>query len=526
MSLSVSGFYKNIKESFQKTGSKKRILFISVAGAIVVVAILLVLLLGKNSYAVLYRGLSAAEGAEVIGILDELGKTYKIDVDGTIYVPAEEEALIKMQLASEGYPKSTLTYDIFTSSSAIITTDYEKRQYLIFQLQNRLQDAIKTLDGIQNAIVTLNVADDTSFVLKNEKNVSSASVVLDIVPGKKLSEKQVRGIESLVGRSVSGLDTSNVVIIDGSGDILNEAKDEEGIDGTSTKLELVENINRLYENKIISLLEPVVGDNGVSVVVNVVVDFRKKTSEEVMYSPVVGENGIPYHHEYDHSSTNGGTIPGGVPGTETNSGTPTYQEEEEDPDDGDKSANFSGSTDYYVNKMIETIIDNGGTISDMTVAVLLDVAEMPENVKEQYQKLVAFGAGVPMDKVAISNAAFLKEGTTPDPILPTPDPWSLAEWLGIDEKLLILIGIGAALVLLVVIWILAAISAKRKRKLRAKLAEEAAKQAEQQQNLPGGIVLNETREQVLKKQIKEFTSTNPEIVAQLLRAWMKEGETR
>lgn len=58
------------------------------------------------------------------------------------------------------------------------------------------------------------------------------------------------------------------------------------------------------------------------------------------------------------------------------------------------------------------------------------------------------------------------------------------------------------------------------------MAEEAAKQAEQQQNLPGGIVLNETREQVLKKQIKEFTSTNPEIVAQLLRAWMKEGETR
>ena len=60
MSLSVSGFYKSIKESF-KNWIQKKILFISVAGAIVVVAILLVLLLGKNSYAVLYRG--CPEGA-------------------------------------------------------------------------------------------------------------------------------------------------------------------------------------------------------------------------------------------------------------------------------------------------------------------------------------------------------------------------------------------------------------------------------------------------------------------------------
>jgi flagellar biosynthesis/type III secretory pathway M-ring protein FliF/YscJ len=34
--------------------------------------------------------------------------------------------------------------------------------------------------------------------------------------------------------------------------------------------------------------------------------------------------------------------------------------------------------------------------------------------------------------------------------------------------------------------------------------------------------LNETREQNLKRQVKEFSASNPEIVAQLLRAWMKE----
>jgi len=31
----------------------------------------------------------------------------------------------------------------------------------------------------------------------------------------------------------------------------------------------------------------------------------------------------------------------------------------------------------------------------------------------------------------------------------------------------------------------------------------------------------ESKEQVLKKEIKEFSSSNPEIVAQLLRTWLK-----
>jgi flagellar biosynthesis/type III secretory pathway M-ring protein FliF/YscJ len=46
----------------------------------------------------------------------------------------------------------------------------------------------------------------------------------------------------------------------------------------------------------------------------------------------------------------------------------------------------------------------------------------------------------------------------------------------------------------------------------------------QNQPAPGGIVFNETREQGLKKQIKELSSSNPDIVAQLLRTWIKEGE--
>jgi flagellar biosynthesis/type III secretory pathway M-ring protein FliF/YscJ len=44
--------------------------------------------------------------------------------------------------------------------------------------------------------------------------------------------------------------------------------------------------------------------------------------------------------------------------------------------------------------------------------------------------------------------------------------------------------------------------------------------------MPEEIILTETREQALKRQIKEFSANNPEMVAQLLRIWIKEDETK
>ena len=36
------------------------------------------------------------------------------------------------------------------------------------------------------------------------------------------------------------------------------------------------------------------------------------------------------------------------------------------------------------------------------------------------------------------------------------------------------------------------------------------------------IILNETKEQSMKKQIKDFSAGSPDIVAQLIRTWIKE----
>jgi flagellar M-ring protein FliF len=351
--------------------------------------------------------------------------------------------------------------------------------------------------------------------------------VLELNPSAELTAKQIKGVEELVAKSVSGLQPANVVIIDGDGTILNGSDDDTGMGGTTTRLELVNSINSLYEDKINSLLEPALGKNGLSVSVNVVVDFTQKSSEETTYSPVVGESGIISHEDYDNTSTNGGTVAGGVAGTESNTGSTSYEQDGTAPG-ADSSASASGSADYLVNRMIETISDNGGTIKDMTVAVMINKSELSQEALEQYRELIAFGTGISTDKVAISYAEFLKNENNNGSENNGSADESIADLLGITEPVLYAAAGGAALLFIIVISVIIGASHKRKRKKRELEHKKADREKEviQKADIPGEIVLNETREQVLKKQIKEFSSGNPEIVAQLLRSWMKEDNSK
>jgi flagellar M-ring protein FliF len=527
MDLSISNLFQSIKGYLAKLSRGKKIGLAALLVSVLAGAIILVNVLDSAGYTVLYRGLSASEGVEIVNLLDSMGTTYKLQTDGTILVPKTSEAMLKMQLAAEGFPKSTLGYDVFTSQSALMTTDYEKRQYLIFQLQDRLQESLKTLEGVKNAIVTLNVPDDNSFVLKADKPQASASVVLELYSYTSLSDKQIRGIEALVSRSVPGLQNGNVAIVDSTGIVLNE-KSEELSGQALSQIDAISKINEYYKKKITSFLEPVFGADGMSVAVNVQVDFQQRTSEKTTYTPVVGESGILNKEEYDRQSLNGGAVPNAAAGTNANTGTPTYAQSTNAPND--QSASESGSNEYLVNQLIEGIEDNGGRITDMTVAVMVNSSYLSDDLVEKYKEMVAYGVGIPVEKVVITQAEFTPKEP---PALPQEQAANM-------DSLIIAIAGGFALLLALAVFFTLRAGRKKKRNMHGaqqikgqqqrqqpgrRPNKEAAQQGEKPE-VPGEIVLTETREQGIKRQVKEFASTNPEIVAQLLRTWMKEDDTK
>lgn len=538
MDVTVSGMSKSIRAYFGKMSGRKRLMLAGIAALVFIGAIVLTKYLDAASYTVLYRGLDSSESVEVVNMLESAGVDYKLESDGTIMVSRDDEASVRMQLAASGFPNSTLSYDIFTSQSDLMTTDYEKRQYLIFQLQDRLQDALKTLSGVKNAIVTLNVATDDSYVLKSDKTESSAAVVLDLYSYAQLTAGQIRGVEELVAKSVPGLEADNVIIVDSEGTILNDATSSTNAGLADSQLDLVNQINALYEDKIMRFLEPVFGSDGLSVAVSTQIDFQQKSSEQTVYTPVIGDSGIISKQDMDKQGTDGSSsTASGVAGTESNVGTATYEESATVAPDATAAADATASaeatattdtgsysevstTEYLVNKLVENVLDNGGQIKDMTVSILINIDTLTSEAIEQYKEMVAFSVGIDPEKVYISYAEFLPQ---PEVTIPAYEQTEQAEGFTLTKEMLIYGGAGLGGLLLIII-LLAVLMGGRKRRRAAAAPEpeqEPVKEPEKAP-LPDEIVLNETREQGLKRQVKDFASTNPEIVAQLLRAWMKE----
>lgn len=525
MNTSISDFFKQTGTFFKK--QKKETKIVMLVSAFVILAVLAICFSVFNSadYTPLYSGLSSKEGGDIIAQLDKMGISYQTKSGGTVLVPAEDLAKVKMQLAAEGFPKSTLSYDLFLNRSDLLSTDYEKKQLLRFQLQERLQESIKTIQGVNNAIVTLSIPEDNSYVLKNEKIETTASVILDLDAFTKLSVKQVNGIELLVANSVPDLFPENVVIIDSNGQRQNGAEDIST--GADLKIETVNIINHIFEDKIRTFLEPIFGKGDISVSVNVLVDFKTVLSEETVYTPVVGDNGVISWVErtFDGKKETETGLEGEIP---------TYEESVPVSEDGAYiDVKESYSAQYLVNQLIRQIQDNGGNITDMTVAAAINRKELSPEERSDYQELIAYSAGISPEKVMLVNAEFFKapspgEDTVPDKETKTP---FLALYLTAGQKIVILCVFGLLLVGLVVL--LGILAKNRKRRLK-RLQEEAARramaeaeakaEAKIKENMPGEIVLNETREQALKRQVKEFAAGHAETVASLLRVWIKEED--
>jgi flagellar M-ring protein FliF len=369
------------------------------------------------------------------------------------------------------------------------------------------------------------VPENASYVISKDKTPATASVVLNLERNTELNSRQIEGIEQLVAKSILGLSSGDVAIIDGNGMQLNRNSGDSGFDA-STKLELEKNISRTIESNILRLMTPVFGQDAFRVVANANVEISSKVSEETKYSPVVGESGIISSQGITQESKNGGTAAGGIPGMSSNGGVTTYPETNASA--SDKSLSSTSNTNYLVNQMKEQVEKKGYEIKDITVAVLIGNNSLSEDDIEKYREMIAFAAGIETDKVSVTTAEFSSTKAAKVPAA-EQEKGDLTDF--VKENYIYLGAFGAFLILMLLLVILR----KKIKKRRNKKATEDEDQEElgklaklkpKPEEIPGQIVLNETREQGLKRQIKDFSGASPDVVAQLLRTWIKEEDNR
>lgn len=517
MNNNALSIFGNILNYIKKIDKKKRNLYLIIFGVGIVATVLAAVLLNHKEYVALYRNLDTKECATIVARLDEMKIPYKLENERTIYVEKNSEAKVKLQLASEGYPKSALNYDIFTKNIDFMTTDYEKTKYNLFMLQERLQGSIKTLDSVKDAIVTISLPDNSLAVLDKDKIAPSASVVISFSNNVVLSEQQIRGIEQLVAKSVPGLTTSNVSIIDQSGKILNERSDDAVSVTTSSKLKTENEVSTMISKRISSVLEPLYGKGNISIGVNVSLDYSKKTTEKTVYTPVTGNSGIvdSYTQSYVGAGT-ATTTATGVPGTDSNSDIPGYQTQS-----GASAANSKSdiSVKYFVNQMKEQVQKDGAEIKDITVSVLINKKNMSPEESASITKVIANTSGIASEKVQLLSAEFTaapaKTIVAAEPKKPTNPLSALSEMYIIILAIIVLILIAAVIII--------KIKFKRKKSemLKEMFIEEQAPKKDFINELNN---ISETKEQQLTREIREFSMKSPQITAQLIKTLLK-GDT-
>lgn len=530
----ISKYIDPIKNSWKKLPKRTHRVIGIVFIGILALAVTLGLLVNQTKYVVLYPGLDHDEAVEVMTELKDSGVSYKED-NGTIYVPSDQENALRMQLANEGHPKTAPNYDYFTGNVNAMTTDREEKVIEKYQLNQRLEAVIKTLDPIDNAYVTISLPDDSGYVLDDDKETATASVTLKVGSGKSLSDKQVSGIKQLVSKSVPNLTADNVSVIDAaSGEELSaQGGDSEGstrMDLTEFKLKVEKQYEDSIQKKVLNILSPQYGEENVKVSVTSKMDLDKRIRDIVTYQPTTSDDkGIVNKSSESTQTTRDGSEAGGVAGAESNtdvsSGTTTYP-----------GVTVSGNTittkdsksyEYFVSKVEEQVQSDAADLDDLTVSVLINAAAMTDGQKQSIADSVAVAAGgLKPEKVNVRNGEFITKEAQAN-----AEPASLLP-VKLSKQTVAVAAAGLLLVILLVA--VGAVSHGRKARKRKELMKQLGAEehpAEKVQKSAAPAVQTESiaekrstmdeKEQQVKKDLQDFSGKNPEIVAQLIRSWLR-----
>ena len=536
----LSAFWSGFKSKWGSLAKNLRIFIITAIAVVAVGAIVLTIILNQKSYTAIYTGLDSEECSQIASAINDLGVTdVKIGTDGSISVPSDQSDNIRMQLSIQGYPKSTFNFDVWNNGIGIWSTDTEKKVLQIHQLQTHLMEAINTIGAVKNSYVIITMPENNNYVISTNDEEPRVSVKLLLRNDATLSAEQVEGIYALVLNSLPGLEREYISIVDTDGKLLdgkNSTVEEDVL--YQSRLNFQEQMQNLLKSQLDETLRKLYKDYTINV--NVKLNYDNSKSEYTIYTPSIAEDGTSGGMIQSSTKNEGwggiGSL-SGVVGTTSNSDiSPNYPTIE---GDGDNEYYYQNSitVNRLVNTEIRQLEKNGYSVDKITAAITVDQINMLEADKEQLREVIAFAIGTDIANVTVANYPFVINGGNS-----SSGGNNIIRGGNVDWTVYIIILLGLVVLALLIVAILTG-NAKKKKRARAK-AKAAAAQAAAQAAQESAALSFEPQTQpaeefniqhlddyddasksaVLKKEIKEFSHTNPDVVAQLIRSMMKNGE--
>jgi flagellar M-ring protein FliF len=360
--------FSQLREFYKGLTPVKRFSAMVAAGTVFVAGIFMLVMVTGSDYAAVLTNIPADQTALIVDKLQQKNIPFRVQDGGkTIVVPKELLHSTQMALMSElGSGKvGQIGLELFDKQD-FGATSYAQRINYQRALQGELIRAINTLDAVKRSKVMLALPPKKTFL--EEGGTPTASVVVELHPGKTLSEEQVRGISYLVSSAVEGLDADKVTVVDSRGKML--TKQHDGGSGASAQLmEMKSKVEKDVEERVESILSRAVGQGKVIARVNAVLNPRSTSTVEELVD--ADKSALLSSQTQEESLDGARTNPTGIPGARAN--LPGAQ------DTGQVGFNQNvkketKTNNFAVPKTTRNIKEGAGDIERLTVAVLVDGA--------------------------------------------------------------------------------------------------------------------------------------------------------
>ncbi|CAB3744778.1 Flagellar M-ring protein [Achromobacter denitrificans] len=386
----------------EKVRALPKPVLLGAAAAVVAAIVAVAMWSSEPNYKVLFSNLDDRDGGAIVTALGTMNVPYRYNDTGTaLLVPAERVYDTRLQLASQGLPRGgSVGFELMDNARFGASQFAEQINYQR-GLEGELARSIEAMHTVQHARVHLAMPRQSLFV--RERQAPTASVLLNVYPGRSLSDAQVSAISWLVASSVPELTAENVSIVDQNGRLLSAPLGEgRGMD--ADQMRFVREMEQRTVERILTILNPLVGPGNVHAQASADVDFSRREETSEVYRPNQEPGQAAVRSQQTSDSTQRGINPAqGVPGALSNQaptnaqapianppqpqpprpGQPqqpanAQQQQQQQQQTGTQAATGNlnerrdATTNYEVDRTISHIKQPVGTLKRLSVAVVVN----------------------------------------------------------------------------------------------------------------------------------------------------------
>ncbi|OYO30444.1 flagellar basal-body MS-ring/collar protein FliF [Janthinobacterium sp. PC23-8] len=371
-------------QAFAKTPMGKNFLRGLGVAALIAIGVALYMWNQPPEYKVLFSNFTDRDGGAITASLDQLGIKHKFsEGGGAILVPSEQVHDARLKLAAQGLPKGgNVGFELMENQKLGVSQFLEQ---VNFQraLEGELAKSIESVAAVDTARVHLALPKPSVFVRDQQK--PTASVLLNLHPGRGLDQLQVSAIVHLVASSVPELLPINVTVVDQAGSLLsNQERDKDRANGIKSldpnQLKYVQQLQQSVIKQVESILLPIVGEGNVRAEATADVDFSQSEQAAETYKPnSPPEASTIRSQQTSESSGAGNANASGVPGALSNQppGVATAPLTAEAPGAPGAAAaalpsQKESTTNYEVDKTVRYEQKSMGGLRRLSVAVVVN----------------------------------------------------------------------------------------------------------------------------------------------------------